>query len=102
MVPETALMWTIVRFGLDRAGDYRTAFELLARAGFAPHRRPDSSPTGPFPAAAVRDLFQDPAVVTRAVFDALDEAGLSPLGVSAAHVDVGLARGRSSALERIP
>jgi hypothetical protein len=35
-----------------------------------------------------RDLFQDPAVVTRAVFEALAEAGLGPVAVAAAHVGV--------------
>jgi hypothetical protein len=79
-------MWTVVQFSL-RSPDYRTAFALLAGAGFAPHRRPAAS-DGAFPAAVVRDLFQDPAVVTRAVFEALDQAGLGPVAVSAAHVDV--------------
>jgi hypothetical protein len=37
----------------------------------------------------VGDLFQDPAVVTRAVFEALALAGLEPVAVSAAHVEVG-------------
>jgi hypothetical protein len=94
-------MWTVVRFELRRASDYGTAFALLAGAGFAPHRRPaPEAPDAslPFPAAAVRDLFQDPAVVTRAVFEALDEAGLSPVGVAAAHVDVGRGARRPAAL----
>jgi hypothetical protein len=80
-------MWTVVQFSL-RSPDYRTAFALLAGAGFAPHRRPAAASDGAFPAAVVRDLFQDPAVVTRAVFEALDQAGLGPVAVSAAHVDV--------------
>jgi hypothetical protein len=91
-------MWTVVRFGLRGAGDYGAAFELLARAGFAEHRRPAPDAPGPFPAAAVRDLFQDPAVVSRAIFEALDEAGLAPLGVTAAHVDVGRGARRRAAL----
>ncbi len=91
-------MWTVVRFELNDLEDYATAFGMLARAGFAPHRRPGSAGPGPLPAAVVRDLFQDPAVVTRAVFDALDAAGLSPVGVSAAHVDVGGRRPRRAAL----
>jgi hypothetical protein len=91
-------MWTVVRFGLRRGRDYRAAFELLAHAGFAPHRRPGPEEAEPFPAAAVRDLFQDPAVVSRAVFEALDEAGLSPVGVAAAHVDVGRGARRRAAL----
>lgn len=81
-------MWTVIQFAL-RSADYRTAFELLAGAGFAPHRRPAGDPGASFPAAVVQDLFQDPAVVTRAVFEALDEAGLGPVAVAAAHVDVG-------------
>lgn len=87
-------MWTIVRFQLCRASGYRAAFELLRAAGFAPHRTPAPSLAEPLPAAVVRDLFQDPAVVTRAVFEALDEAGLAPVGVSAAHVDVSAPRDR--------
>ncbi len=80
-------MWTLVKFRLGAAG-YATAFELLGGAGFVPHRRPGAESTEPFPAAVVRDLFQDPAVVTRAVFEALSEAGLAPVAVAAAHVDV--------------
>ena len=82
-------MWTIVRFELHRASGYRAAFEILAGAGFVPHRRPAAAPAEPLPAAVVRDLFQDPAVVTRAVFEALESAGLAPVGVAAGHVDVG-------------
>jgi choline dehydrogenase-like flavoprotein len=88
-------MWTVVQFEL-RSPEYRTAFDVLAGAGFAPHRRPGDGSGGPFPAAVVRDLFQDPAVVTRAVFEALDEAGLAPVAVAAAHVRVG-ADGRGGA-----
>lgn len=83
-------MWTVVQFELG-ASDYRTAFEVLRGAGFVPHRRPGPAPAGPFPAAVARDLFQDPAVVTRAVFEALAEAGLAPVAVAGAHVSVGRA-----------
>ena len=90
-------MWTVVRFELRRPGDYRTAFELLAGAGFLAHRHPAPADEEPLPAAVVRDLFQDPAAVTRAVFDALHGARLSPVGVAAAHVDVtGPARRRAT------
>ena len=81
-------MWTVVQFEL-RSSDYRTAFELLGGAGFVPHRRPSGATGETFPAAVVRDLFQDPAVVTRAVFEALAEACLEPVAVAASHVDVG-------------
>jgi hypothetical protein len=93
-------MWTVVRFELRRASDYRAAFDLLAAAGFAPHRLPAPDSAEPFPAAVVRDLFQDPAVVGRAVFEALDEAGLSPIGIASAHVDVGRGVRRRAALAR--
>ncbi|HEX9307450.1 MAG TPA: hypothetical protein VF894_08165 [Anaeromyxobacter sp.] len=81
-------MWTIVRFALLRDPDYRAAFDLLAQAGFQPHRTAGADRACAFPAGVVADLFQDPAVVTRAVFEGLLEAGLRPVGVSAAHVDV--------------
>ena len=87
-------MWTVVRFELRRASGYRSAFELLAGAGFFPHRRPSAGSAEPLPAAVVRDLLQDPAVVTRAVFEALDTAGLAPVGVAAAHVQVARHRGQ--------
>ena len=97
-------MWTIVRFELLTEHRYGEAFALLRAAGFQPHRRPLPSPAprgdgspgtspapgaAPLPAAVVRDLFQDPAVVSRAVFEALADAGLAPMGVAASHVDVG-------------
>lgn len=85
-------MWTIVRFELRRPAGYDAAFEILAGAGFISHRRPGAGSEEPLPAAVVRDLFQDPAVVTRVVFEALDEAGLAPVGVAAAHVEVGAPR----------
>jgi hypothetical protein len=81
-------MWTVVQFELRSPG-YRVAFDLLAGAGFVPHRRPGAGSGGPFSAAVVRDLFQDPAVVSRAIFEALDEAGLSPVAVAASHVHAG-------------
>jgi hypothetical protein len=83
-------MWTIVRFELLAERHYGEAFALLRAAGFQPHRRP--APGAPaLSAAVVRDLLQDPAVVSRAVFEALADAGLEPLGVAAFHVDVGRA-----------
>lgn len=92
-------MWTVVQFAL-RSPDYRTAFELLAGAGFVPHRRPGDDSGATFPAAVARDLFQDPAVVSRAVFVALDEAGLGPISVTAAHVGVGRTARGGTALAR--
>lgn len=91
MEPFSYRMWTVVKFELA-SSDYRTAFELLGGAGFVPHRRPVPGAPEVFPAAVARDLFQDPAVVTRAVFEALAGAGLAPVAVAAAHVDVGRVR----------
>jgi hypothetical protein len=99
-------MWTIVRFGLHREGDYRPAFDILAHAGFQLHRSRDAAEGEAFPGAVVADVFQDPAVICRAVFQGLHEAGLGPVGVSAAHVDVnpaparGEGRGRTRTLAR--
>lgn len=90
-------MWTVVRFELRRPAGYGAAFEILSGAGFTPHRRPAPGAAASLPAAVVRDLFQDPAVVTRALFEALDEAGLAPVGVAATHVDV-VRRGDARAL----
>lgn len=78
-------MWTIVRFALDRGGDaYQGAFDLLARAGF--ERCGELLPGGVeepvLPAAVVADVVQDPAVVSRAIFDALGAAGLRPVAVT--------------------
>jgi hypothetical protein len=81
-------MWTIVRFALPRKGDYRTAFQILAHAGFQLHRTPDEAEDEALPASVVADLFQDPAVVSRAVFEGLHEAGLGPVGVGALHADL--------------
>ncbi len=95
-------MWTIIRFAVADGDEarYRTAFEILGRCGFQPHRRPGRGvPQDPAaawshpPAAVVADLFQDPAVVVREVFCALVAAGVRPLLVTGAHVDVGR-RGR--------
>ena len=98
-------MWTIIRFALAAPGaqDHRTAFELLRRAGFQPHHLPASDGQreapgpGPLVAAAVADLLQDPAVVSRAVFVAFSEARLRPLFVTGAHVSVSPPRARASA-----
>jgi hypothetical protein len=81
-------MWTIVNFALQRDADYRAAFDLLAPAGFRPHRKPSEGEQDAFPAAVVAELFQDPAVITRAVFEGLHDAGLRPVGVTACHVEV--------------
>jgi hypothetical protein len=82
-------MWTIVRFALRTEEDYRPAFDLLGHAGFQRHRAPGGGGgCGTFPAAVVADLFQDPAVVTRAVFVGLQDAGLGPVAVAASHVEV--------------
>ena len=74
-------MWTIVRFALRREKDYRTAFEILRHAGFLPHHRPGTCDGGAFPAAVVANVLQEPAVITRAVFEGLEEAGLLPVAV---------------------
>jgi hypothetical protein len=77
-------MWTVIRFVLHGEDErrYRTAAELLRDAGFVDHRVP-----GPGRAAAA-DVLADPAVLSREIFVALGEAGLRPLWVSGAHVDV--------------
>jgi hypothetical protein len=82
-------MWTVIRFALSSAepGRYRAAFELLGRSGFQPHRRPGEA-REVLPASVVADLFQDPAVVSRAIFEALAEARLGPVMVTGSHVDV--------------
>jgi hypothetical protein len=93
-------MWTLVRFSLRHGGDYRAAFDLLAPAGFRLYRRPEDGGAGPFPAAVVSDAFQDPAAITRAVFEGLVGAGLAPVGVSACRVGVPLAEAPRRALAR--
>jgi hypothetical protein len=93
-------MWTIIRFALhgEDARAYRVAFELLREAGFTPHRTPAAERRGhaageALPAAVVSDLFQDPAVVSRAVFEALQEAHLRPVAVTGCHVEMRRRRG---------
>ena len=99
-------MWTIIRFALAAPGaqDHRTAFELLRRAGFQPHHLPvregERGAPGHLEAAAVADLLQDPAVVSRAVFIAFSEARLRPVFVTGAHVSVSPPRARASAATR--
>jgi hypothetical protein len=87
-------MWTVIRFALASAqpDSYRSAFELLRRSGFQPHRRPEAGGCEVLPASVVADLLQDPAVVSRAIFEALADARLRPLMVTGAHVRV---RGRA-------
>ncbi len=80
-------MWTIIRFALADGAGYATAFDILRRAGFRAHRAPDSPPAcSVLPAAVVADVPQDPAVVSRAVFEALAEARLRPVAVSGCEV----------------
>ena len=78
-------MWTVFRFSLCCGGDraYREALEILRGAGF--RHVPGPPPAGadaPFPAAVLADVGRSPADVTRAIFEALDEAGLHPVAVS--------------------
>ncbi|WP_041448381.1 hypothetical protein [Anaeromyxobacter sp. Fw109-5] len=82
-------MWTVIRFALSSAepARYRDAFELLGRSGFQPHRRPGEA-REILPASVVADVFQDPAVVSRAIFEALADARLGPVMVTGSHVDV--------------
>ncbi len=93
-------MWTIVRFALRRDEDYRAAVEILRSAGFHLHLRPERAEETPFPAAVVADVFQDPAMITRAVFEGLHEAGLLPIAVAACHVDVAGSAAAPRALAR--
>jgi hypothetical protein len=81
-------MWTVLRFALERPCDYPRALELLAHAGFRAHRVPDLAAAAlePLPAAAVADVLQDPAVISRAVFEALQEARLGPVVVTGSQV----------------
>jgi hypothetical protein len=82
-------MWTIIRFTLSGADEtrYRTAFELLRRAGFREHHVADSPRRcAAFPAAVVGDVLQDPSVVARTIFETFAEARLSPVMVSGSHV----------------
>jgi hypothetical protein len=82
-------MWTLIRFALnsDDTGPYRAAFELLGEAGFVRHQSPDDAGAeATFPAAVVADVPEDPAVVSRAVFDALAAARLRPIMVTGCHL----------------
>ncbi len=80
-------MWTLFRFSLCGGGAraYREALEILHGAGF---RRADGGEAidadAPFPAAVIADVRNEPGDVTRAIFSALREAGLRPVGVSGA------------------
>jgi hypothetical protein len=79
-------MRTLVRFALRAEDRYRDAFHLLAHAGFHRQRAPEAGECETFPAAVVADLLQEPAVVSRAVFEALHDAGYAPVAVVATHV----------------
>ena len=78
-------MWSVFRFSLCRGGEraYRDALEILRGAGFrqAPAPEPVDA-DAPFPAAVVADVGGSPADVTRAIFEALQAAGLRPTAVS--------------------
>jgi hypothetical protein len=90
-------MWTLIRFALAEGTGYGTAFEILRQAGFRVHQVPDSPRAcSAMPAAVVADVLQDPAVVSRAVFEALAEARLRPVAV--AGCEIGLGRPRAAAL----
>lgn len=80
-------MWTIFRFSLRAggAGAYREALEILRAAGFREAHAEDAiDADAPFPARVVADVRSEPADVTRAIFSALQEAGLHPVGVCGA------------------
>jgi hypothetical protein len=81
-------MWMLFRFSLcggERA--YRDALEILRGAGFQRAGGGDVlDAEAPFPAAVVADVRNEPADVTRAIFSALREAGLRPVGVSGAAI----------------
>jgi hypothetical protein len=91
-------MWTLVRFALTDAAEdgYRDAYDILARAGFQPYRAPAASEV--LPAAVVADLLQDPAVVSRAIFEALSAGGLGPMMVTGCQVGPGADRRGDRAL----
>jgi hypothetical protein len=91
-------LWTIVRFGLLRQGDYRAAFRVLAAEGFQPLRVPRPGDPRPYPAAAAADLSADPAAITRAVFERLAAAGVAPVAVMACAADVARAANSPAAL----
>ncbi len=78
-------MWSVFRFSLSDGGDraYRDALEILRGAGFRRAPAPGRfDGLAPFPAAVVADVRRSPADVTRAIFEALHEAGLRPVAVS--------------------
>jgi hypothetical protein len=94
----TAPMWIVVRFALLRAGDYALGLEVLEGSGLRRHRSPGPRDLAPYPAAVVGNLSLDPAVVTRAVFERLASAGLAPVAVMAAPLDVSQAANSPRAL----
>jgi hypothetical protein len=90
-------MWTLIRFTLAEGGGYGTAFEILRQAGFRAHQAPDSpQECSAMPAAVIADVLQDPAVISRAVFEALAEARLRPVAV--AGCEIAPVRRRAAAL----
>lgn len=81
-------MWTVFRFSLAGGGEraYRAALEILSGAGFRRAGGPvDLAAT--FPAAVLAEVPRTPADVTRAIFEALHEAGLRPVGVCGCRAD---------------
>jgi hypothetical protein len=90
-------MWTIIRFALADGAGYGKAFEILRHAGFRAHRVSDPPRACTvLPGAVVGEALQDPALVSRAVFEALAEARLRPVAVTGCQVP--LARRRDAAL----
>lgn len=79
-------MWTLIRFSLLDDAQYLPALGLLARAGFRTLPRPAADRRDPLPAAVVADRIVDPAVASRAVFEALLGAGLGPICVIGGNV----------------
>ncbi len=77
-------MWTVFRFGLSGGGAlaYERALRILRRAGFRAALPASACPDASFPAAVLADVRGSPDDVTRAIFSALREAGLRPIGVS--------------------
>jgi hypothetical protein len=90
-------MWTLIRFALAEGAGYGTAFEILRLAGFRAHQVPDSPRAcSAMPAAVIADVLQDPAVISRVVFEALAEARLRPVAVAGCEIAPG--RPRAAAL----
>jgi hypothetical protein len=80
-------MWTIFRFALSSADRraYDDAYAILTSAGFVRPREAGEPPCATaFPAAVLAYVRDDPAVVTRSIFEVLGEARLRPLGVMGA------------------